>query len=306
MPIPPEPTAALARTRGRFVAALMALAVLAPAALFAAQYPKWWLWIALEQTPMTWLQSVLLVLAAGAAALVAVAGRARGWSRWQRLPYAALSLGLAALALDERFAIHERVRDRLLAPRDVRIPGLSWVAPGDFLMLLVAVAGLVVLPLLLRVLRHDRLALVLLCLGVGIAAIAVGLDSIDPATMPLDVERAEQTAEECLELLADCLLLAAIGVRLLALLGEPDAPAGVPGVAGEGERDTVRLLTQRGAAAAGPAPASPVRAAPEIPPAPSQPKWSPSPAPEAATVPSQPKWSPAPAPELTTPHAAHR
>ena len=31
-------------------------------------------------------------------------------------------VGFLALALDERFALHERVRDGILAPRDVRLP----------------------------------------------------------------------------------------------------------------------------------------------------------------------------------------
>ena len=66
-------------------------------------------------------------------------------------------------------------------------------------MLLTAVAGLCVLPFVLRALRTDRLALVLFGLGALIAAVSIGMDSIDPSTMPLDVERLEQTAEECLE-----------------------------------------------------------------------------------------------------------
>jgi hypothetical protein len=91
-------------------------------------------------------------------------------------------------------------------------------------MLLTAVAGLCVLPFVLRALRTDRLALVLFGLGALIAAVSIGMDSIDPSTMPLDVERLEQTAEECLELLADCFFVAAVGVRLLGLLAEASWP----------------------------------------------------------------------------------
>lgn len=50
--------------------ALAAVAVLAPLALAAVRWPSYWLWIASEQTPMTWLQSVVLLLAlVGLAAL---------------------------------------------------------------------------------------------------------------------------------------------------------------------------------------------------------------------------------------------
>lgn len=257
---------AVSRSRTRLVALLILLAIAAPAGMAAARYPRYWLWIALEETPMTWLQTVLLVLAAAAAGLVAVIGRLRSWSATARFPYAALALGFTYLALDDRFALHERLRDRVLAPHDVHIPGLTFLAPGDIQMLLMAVAGLILLPFVLRALRADRLALVLFILGAITAAISIGMDSIDPSTMPLDVERLEQTAEECLELLADCFFLASLGVRLLGLLGEatwgeqsvaaPQRPAGLP--AGEPVAGPV----------AGPAPVSettPVPASPASP-----------------------------------------
>ena len=197
---------AIGRARIRLVVLLMILAIAAPAGLAAARYPEYWKWIALEETPMAWLQTV------------------REWRFTARFPYLALALGFTYLALDDRFALHERLRDRILAPRDIRIPGLTWLAPGDFQMLLTAVAGLCVLPFVLRALRTDRLALVLFGLGALIAAVSIGMDSIDPSTMPLDVERLEQTAEECLELLADCFFVAAVGVRLLGLLAEASWP----------------------------------------------------------------------------------
>ena len=159
----------------------------APAGLAAARYPEYWKWIALEETPMTWLQTVLLIVAAAGCGVIAVIGSVREWRFTARFPYLALALGFTYLALDDRFALHERLRDRILAPRDIRIPGLTWLAPGDFQMLLTAVAGLCVLPFVLRALRTDRLALVLFGLGALIAAVSIGMDSIDPSTMPLDV-----------------------------------------------------------------------------------------------------------------------
>ena len=208
----------IARARTRLVVALAALAVLAPAALAAAQYPRYWEWIALELTPMTWLQTVLLVLSAATSAVIAVIGKVHGWSRALRIPHWLLAAGFAYLALDDRFAIHERIRDRILAPRDISIPGLSFLAPGDFQVLLMGIAGLIVLPFVLRALRRDRLALWLFVLGVVCSVTSIGMDAIDPATMPVDVERLEQTLEECVELLAAAFYVAALGVRLLGLL----------------------------------------------------------------------------------------
>src|SRR5699024_4826191 len=141
------------RSRRVVVAALVCAGVAVPALLFVAQYPQWWVWIAQEQVPMTWFQSVTLVVP-GVVGLVAwFVSRAAG--RRPRLGFALLALGFAALAFDERFAIHERVRDGVLAPRDVRLPGLTWVAPGDFLLILVAVVGLVLVPVVVRPLRGD-------------------------------------------------------------------------------------------------------------------------------------------------------
>ncbi|MBK6885706.1 MAG: hypothetical protein IPH03_04110 [Tetrasphaera sp.] len=215
---------AVAHTRVRLVALLLLLAVAAPAALAAARYPKYWAWIALEGTPMTWLQTVLLVLAAAAAAVIALIGRLRSWPRTARWPYAALSPAFVCVALDDRFGLHERLSERVLGPHGVRPPGLTFLAPGDIPLVLMAGAGLLVLPFILRALRTDRLALVLFALGALTAAVSVWMGSIDPSTVPIDVERFERTAEECLELLADCFVLAALGVRLLGLLGEAAWP----------------------------------------------------------------------------------
>lgn len=203
------------RGRRLLVVALVAVWLLAPLALAAAQWPRWWSWIASEQTPMTWLQSVVLVLAAAGCLLVAhllrLTGRPRARTWWL------LATGFGALALDERFAVHERVRDGVLAPRDVTLPFLPWVAPGDFLLLLVGLAGLALLPLVWRAVREDVGARRALAVGVLLAVLAVGMDSIDPSTWSLAAERVQQSLEEVLELGSGLALLAAVVLRLLGL-----------------------------------------------------------------------------------------
>ncbi len=267
----------IVRARSRLVIALVLLAVAAPAALVAAQYPAYWRWVALELTPMTWLQTVILVLAGAASALIAVLGRALQWPRIHRVAHWVLAFGFGYLALDDRFAIHERIRDRILAPRDVRLPGLDFLAPGDFQVLLMGVAGLALLPVVVRALRADRLALRLFALGVLCSVSAIAMDAIDPATMPLDVERLAQTLEECVELLAGCFYLAALGVRLLGVIGlalvpEPvgvsDAGSeqgSVPGRAAE-PASSSQLASPQSAEPAGiPEPTSPQSAEPTSP-----------------------------------------
>jgi uncharacterized membrane protein YidH (DUF202 family) len=208
----------LVRVRRAVLACLGVVAVLAPLALAVARWPRYWTWIAPEQTPMTWLQSVVLVLASAAALLLAVLLRLRRETSLALRPWQVLALGFAALAVDERFALHERVRDGVLAPRGIHVPFLPWVAPGDFLVMAIALAGLAVLPLVLPGLHGDRTARVLFMGGVGLAGIAVGTDSIDPATWSVQAERVQQSLEEVVELAAGLCLLGAVLMRLLAAL----------------------------------------------------------------------------------------
>ena len=211
-------SADVALVRRWLLVGLGIVAVLAPLLLAAVRWPRYWIWIASEQTPMTWLQSVVLVLASAAALLLAVLLWLRGDAAPARRPWQVLAVGFAALAVDERFALHERVRDGVLAPRGIRVPFLPWVAPGDFLVMAMAVTGLVVLPLVLRGLSGDRTARALFLVGVGLAAVAVGADSIDPTTWSLQAERVQQSLEEVVELAAGLCLLGAVLLRLLSTM----------------------------------------------------------------------------------------
>jgi hypothetical protein len=219
-----------ARARRRIVLALIALWIVVPPLLMVARWPSWWSWIAPEQTPMTWLQSVVLVLAAAGSMLIAYV---LGLSTAQRVAaWWVLAAGFAVLAFDERFAIHERVRDGVLAPRDVTVPFLPWVAPGDFLLIAVGLVGLALLPTVWRAVRVDPGARTALVVGVGLAVTAVGMDSIDPSTWTTEAERVQQTAEEMIELASGLALLGAVALRLLGLLDAittaPDHPADQP------------------------------------------------------------------------------
>lgn len=249
-------TSVTTRARRQVVRAAAAVALAAPALLAAARWPSWWAWIAPEQTPMTWLQSVTLVLAAAGALLVAhvlaltddsaaapvavavddlqvdVRDRAPASATGAATPggspvgartWRLLAAGLAGLAVDERFALHERLRDGVLAPRDVTVPFLPWVGPGDFLLLAVGVVGLAVLPVVLRALGPDAGARRALLVGVALAVVAVGMDSIDPSSWTTGAERVEQTVEEVIELASALSLLCAVGLRLLGLVDTPTA-----------------------------------------------------------------------------------
>ncbi len=220
---------AVRRVRRFLIVVVPVTALVLPGLLALAGGARWWHYIAAEQTPMTWFQSVVLVLAGGVCLVLALtvrlgpaASRAGAGRTWL-----ALGLALWVLALDERFAVHERVRDRVLAPRDVRLPLATWIGPGDFLLLGVAVIGLLVLPRVLTGLRPDRAALRVFVLGVVLAAVAVGMDSVDPDRLGLTAERWEQTLEECVELTAGLCFLAALSLRLVGVLGRAQTSAAV-------------------------------------------------------------------------------
>ena len=175
--------------------------------LVGAGWPRYWTYVAAEDTPMTWLQSVVLVLTAAGWAVAAYVHRLRD-GRYA-VPWLLLAVGFLGLGLDERFALHERIRDRILAPADILIPFLPWVGAGDFVLLAVGAAGLALAPRVWRGLSRDRRARMLFVVGVGLAVLAVGMDSLDPARMGLDVERLEQTLEECVELASGLAFLGA-------------------------------------------------------------------------------------------------
>ena len=227
--------------RRRVVVALTVLVVLWPLLLAAARWPRWWEWIASEQTPMTWLQSVVLVVAGCLAALVALVLRQAGATGRDRWTWWLLAAGFAALALDERFAVHERVRDGFLAPRGVSVPFLPWVAPGDFLVLTIGLIGLAALPLVWAAVKPDPAARTALLVAVALGLVAVGMDSIDPSTWTVEGERLQQTLEEVVEQACGSALLACVTLRLLGLLDTllpapspaPSAPTPAPAPAEE-------------------------------------------------------------------------
>jgi len=200
------------------VAALVTLGVVWPALLVVGQWPRWWQWIGSEQTPMTWMQSVVLVLAAAGSLLVALVLPLSGTGGRRLRPWWLLGAGFAALAVDERFALHERVRDGVLAPRGIEVPFLPWVAPGDFLILGVAVTGLVLLPQVWAAVTDDRAARTALVVAVVLGLVAVGVDSIDPGTWTVQQERLQQTGEEVVELWCGLALLGCVTLRLVGLL----------------------------------------------------------------------------------------
>ena len=209
------------------VALVFPITVLAAAALLVvAQWPSYWVWIAPEQTPMTFVAAMVLFAASVFAGLLALVAWIEGRPRHEQLVWGLASFGFFFLMVDERFALHERLRDNVLAETGV---GLPWGSPGDYLLVLFLLASLFLLPSLFRLLRAHRAALVFFAAGALLAAGVVAVDTIDVRSMSTRTERLEQTVEEIVEGVAAALLAAglflALSARLAALATmAPNAP----------------------------------------------------------------------------------
>lgn len=177
--------------------------------LVVVSLPQWWKLIVYELTPMGWFESLLLytcaLLSFGCFVLLFLKkddNKAIWWS--------VMFLGFLYLSLDERFALHERIRDKVLAPLDISVPFAKWISPGDFILLIFAVIGIIILPMLLRLFKERKPAFNLFVAGVIISVLAVVMDSFDLKGMSAEFQRMEQFIEEILETSAMLTFLNAI------------------------------------------------------------------------------------------------
>jgi hypothetical protein len=181
------------------------------AVLIVFSYPEYWRYVIEELGPMTWFESLLLFLTAILAFLCAGIDYVRGKGRHAFL-WALLAAGFLALCADERFAIHERIRDNILAPNNIKLI-FFWVSPGDITLLLAMIVGLVFLFFIIGRFRERKAAMIVFLLAVAISAAAVISDSFDFTQMTVDELRLEQFAEELVE--TSAMLLYATSVYLM-------------------------------------------------------------------------------------------
>ncbi|WP_274648845.1 hypothetical protein [Paenibacillus humicola] len=201
------------RRMERWVIAAGFAACAAFAALLAAvKWPDYWIYIASEQTPMTWLQSVLWFGCVLLALLCAMLNYARTGLGRETFLWLLLTAAFGFLMADERFAFHERVRDHVLKPAGIKI--LPWMEAGDFLLLGYAVIALLLASSIVRLFRSRRSALFWLIAAALLFAAAVGMDTFDVTRMTKAGERLEQSIEEIVELFADQSLLSSVLLML--------------------------------------------------------------------------------------------
>ena len=215
--------ARLARIERSLLISVFTLCSLFVILLFVLKWPSYWVYIASEQTPMTWLQSVIwfgcVLFALVSLTLLYIQ---EGLSR-HALVWLILSGAFLFLMMDERFAFHERIRDHYLKPAGIKI--LPWMEAGDFILLIYALAALAFAVPIYRVYRVRRAALVWLCIAAILFAAAVGMDTFDVSKMSKAAERLEQSTEEIIELFAVLSLFSSIwlmiGYYLSSFRGSP-------------------------------------------------------------------------------------
>ncbi|MBA1335132.1 MAG: hypothetical protein HPY66_0754 [Firmicutes bacterium] len=147
---------------------------------------------------MTWFESILLyscfVLSLGCLLFSLLNNEPRKTRFW-----GLLCAGFLFLTLDERFALHERVRDAILSPRNIKLPIFFWTSAGDFILLLFAAAGILLLPRMIGLFSGRKSAKICFLTGVLFSAIAVILDSFNVEGFSIHIQRIEQFVEEILE-----------------------------------------------------------------------------------------------------------
>lgn len=190
------------------IGALWVISIVFVAAMVIFSMPEYWKYTIEELGPMTWFESLLLFFTAIFAFLCAglefIGKRNKNTFLWS-----ALAIGFIALCLDERFAIHERIRDRILAPLNIKLI-FFWVSPGDIMLLLLMIAGLIFLVFIFKQFKERRLAMVLFLAAVLLSAIAVISDSFDFHKLSIEELRLEQFVEEIIETSAMILYASAV------------------------------------------------------------------------------------------------
>lgn len=161
-----------------------------------SKWPKYWEHINYEYSHLTWLSSLNLILISLFCFLAFLfeeksEGDKSLFGLFKKYLIGLLSVGFFALALDEKFQIHEKLREFVFIPNEVGtdIPG---VGAGDFLHLIIAIAGLSVSYFI-----FQKLTAVKIAKGFFLSALLCGLASvIIDVTSPVVRDDASLTPQE--------------------------------------------------------------------------------------------------------------
>ena len=178
-----------------------------------------------------WFSSLqLLVIAAVAWAMYGARGasESKDGPRWI---WAVLAVGFAVLALDERFDLHEAIRDFVLRPLGV-LTNSAWIKPGDVALLLFVAAAIALSRWVLIELKPRWVAVWLYVAALVLSLVAAVLDAVPDAIIATWPAPGfwDYTAEEVGEIWAEMLFLGAfllvLDRRLADLVDRADSAKG--------------------------------------------------------------------------------
>jgi len=174
----------------RLAVAAVAVNTLLPLGMYAYAWltgQAFWRFFSVEDGPTEWLSSVQCILIAGVAwSNYTVHGVLRRNSQPAVAEYGgvwvAFAIGFVVLGIDERFDLHEAVRDSVLRPNGILVD-LPYIVPGDVGLYLFYAIGLGFAALLGRELRRWPPAPALLGTGFALGLGVVIIDSLSDATL---------------------------------------------------------------------------------------------------------------------------
>jgi uncharacterized BrkB/YihY/UPF0761 family membrane protein len=166
--------------------------------LTVVSYPEYWVYYLRELSPLSWFHSILLYTI-GLFGLYYFIQSYNKNRRDQAIVWGLWSAAFFYLTVDERFALHERIRDQLLS--EVNIP-LLWTAPGDIVLLLILVITCIFLHYFFKVMTLTVKEKQLLFIAITLTSVAIFLDSLPFHEQSIGVVRNLQVLEEWFETIA--------------------------------------------------------------------------------------------------------
>ena len=159
--------------------------------------PNYWKNIIYERSALTWVESLIL----SACSMISFFNFL--FLKKQKGKISGIWILLTSvflyLALDERFMLHEGIRERILKPNNIQLKFLFWVEKGDYVLLMFMVAGLSILPFIFKELKSDKTSMRFFITGIIFSVFAVLTYTIDLRGKQLQSQYLIQYVEEVLE-----------------------------------------------------------------------------------------------------------
>lgn len=176
---------------------IITLAVITLFTLVGIMKKDYWSYIIYEKSPMGYYEAMLLFLCF----IVAGMNLMKYYREKNKINISRgiITLGFFYLFIDEKFGIHENIRERILKPNGVKIDFLYWMEPGDYALLGILIMGIIMALIIFKELKENKRGFLFFIIGVCFSAIAVLDDSMNLRGMDINIQKMVQYAEEILE-----------------------------------------------------------------------------------------------------------